>query len=144
MNRRYGIIILIILIVVPGLFGCSKPPEGKVIITEQQFFIRRDSSYAYVVDARGKIQNVGDVDVKRIVVTGYCRSCDDALAPGRWMGTGGERTADQKAVISYLSVGEQAEFAFKGVAFFYNRVPEPPAKMPGVMEVVIESFETVR
>lgn len=144
MDRRYATFLMIMMIVCPGLFSCSKPKEGKVAVTEQQFFIRQDSDHAYVVDARGKIQNIGDADVKRIVLTGYCRSCDDALAPGRWMGAGKDRTSDQKAVISYLSVGEEAAFEFKGVAFIYQFRPEPPDRMPDAMEVVVESFETVR
>ncbi|RJP37688.1 MAG: hypothetical protein C4548_14020 [Desulfobacteraceae bacterium] len=131
-------------IVFLSVLSCGKPKEGKVIITEQEFFLRQDSSHAYVVDARGKVQNVGDVDVRRIVLTGYCRSCDDALAPGRWMGAGEDRTSDQKAVVGYLSVGEKAEFTFKGVAFIYQLVPEPPAQMPDTMEIIVESFETVR
>lgn len=127
-----------------GLPACGKPKEGKVIVTEQQFFIRQDSSHAYVVDARGKVRNIGDVDVKRIVVTGECSSCGEALAPGRWMGPGDERTSDQTAVIDYLSVGEQGDFEFRGVAFIYQLVPEPPEAMPEVMNIVIESFETVQ
>lgn len=143
MGRRYGLLLLMATVGFLCLFACEKPKEGKVMVTEQKFFIRQDSSHAYVVDARGKVQNIGDVDVKRIVVTGECMGCDEALAPGRWMGPGDERTTDQKAVINYLSIGDQADFEFRGVAFIYQLAPEPPTEMPDGMQVVIESFETV-
>ena len=142
-NYRYSLFLLIMAGLL-SLLACEKPKEGKVIITEQEFLVRQDSSHAYVVDAKGKVQNIGEVDVKRVVLTGECMGCGDALAPGRWMGPGEERTANQKAIISYLSVGEQANFEFKGVAFIYQLEPEPPTELPDGMQVVIETFDTVQ
>ncbi len=142
MNHRYCLFLLIIMGSL-SLLACEKSKEGKVMVTEQEFFLRQDSSHAYVVDARGKVQNIGDADVKRVVLTGECMSCDEALAPGRWMGPGEERTEDQKDMINYLSVGEKADFEFRGVAFIYQLVPEPPTEIPDGLQVIIESFETV-
>jgi hypothetical protein len=135
--------ILFLFIFALMLFSCSKPKEGKVVVTVQEFFIRQDSPNAYVMDAKGKIKNVGEADVKNVVVTGLCPSCGDALAPGRWMGPGKDKTPDQKDVISYIPVGQEEEFAFRGVAFIYNLVAEEPKEKPEKMEVVIESFEVV-
>lgn len=140
--RRY-LLLMIAGIVFLSLLSCDKPKEGKVIITEQEFFLRQDNANAYVVDARGKVQNIGDVDVKRIILSGKCLGCQDEMIPGHWMGPGEERTANQKAVINYLSMGDQADFEFRDVAFIYQLVPEPPAELPDGLQVIVESFETV-
>ena len=137
-------ILIGLLLIVPLLFSCSKPKEGKVEVTSQEFFIRQDNPHAYVMDAKGKIKNVGEVDVKNVVVTGYCRSCVQTLAPGRWFVSGTEKTPDQKDTINYLSVGQEAEFSFRGVAFIYNTTAEEPKERPQQLEVEIESFETVK
>jgi len=143
-KSRFLIYISLLILAVLILFSCSKPKEGKVVVTEQAFSIRKDSPSAYVIDAKGKIKNVGKVDVKNVVVTGSCPSCGEALAPGRWMGPGQEKTPDQKAVINYIPAGQEAEFSLRGVAFIYNTVPEEPKEKPEKMEVVVESFETVK
>ena len=105
--------------------------------------VRQDSESAYVIDARGKVKNVGEVDVKSIIVTGFCRSCGLLINPGNWFVSDIEKTPEQKDIISYLPVGAEEDFSFKGVAFIYNIVPEMPETVPETMEVVIESFETV-
>jgi len=125
------------------IFSCGQKKEGKVIVTESEFVVRQDSEYAYVIDARGKVKNVGMVDVKNLVVTGYCRSCGELVNPGNWFVSEYEKTSDQKDIISYLSVDAEEEFSFRGVAFIYNKVPEQPETIPEVMEVVVESFEVV-
>jgi hypothetical protein len=142
-SSRFIVPMTIFIIAFSMLFSCGKPKEGKIEVTEQTFSIRKDSPNAYVMDAKGKVRNVGEVDVKNVVVTGSCPSCDEALAPGRWMGPGQDKTPDQKCVINYIPAGQEQEFSFKGVAFIYNLVPEEPQKKPEIMKVVVESFEVV-
>jgi hypothetical protein len=142
-TNRLIIKMTILFIAALMLFSCSKPKEGKVVVTEQEFIIRQDSPNAYVMDAKGKVKNIGEVDVKNVVVTGLCPSCGEALAPGRWMGPGQDKTSDQKDIINFIPVGQEEEFAFRGVAFIYNLVAEEPKEKPEKMEVVIESFEVV-
>ena len=67
----HGRLILFIAILVAGgvfFFSCSKPKEGKVEVTEQEFILRQDNENAYVMDARGKVKNIGEVDVLLQVV----------------------------------------------------------------------------
>nr|MDA3896527.1 hypothetical protein [Desulfobacteraceae bacterium] len=87
--------------------------------------------------------NVGDVDVKQLVVTGYCRSCGELINPGNWFVSDIEKTPEQKDTISYLAAGAEEEFNVRGVAFIYNMVPEMPETTPENMEVIIESFVVV-
>ena len=124
--------------------SCSdKRIEGKVIVTESEFVVRQDNEKAFVIDAKGKVKNVGEVDVKQVVVTGYCRSCGLLINPGNWFISEYEKTPDQKDIISYLAVGAEEEFSFRGVAFIYNTVAQMPETIPENMEIVIESFEPV-
>ena len=139
--QRVLLALLLFVIVACGI-SCAEKKQGKVVITQHEFVLRQDKDHSYVVDARGKVKNVGDVDVKRIVVTGYCRSCSEVWTVGKWFVSGAEKTPDQKDIISYLPVGQEAEFSFAGVADIYYQGETPP-EMPENMEVVIESFETV-
>lgn len=125
--------------------SCTEKKEGKVIVTEQSFSIRKDAEYNWVIDARGKIRNVGDVDVKKIVVTGYCRSCGEIWNAGVWVVSNTvEKLPEQKDVISFLAAGDEAEFIVQEVAFFFRPGgPGPEGMMPEKLEVVIESFETM-
>ncbi|RJP86608.1 MAG: hypothetical protein C4518_13600 [Desulfobacteraceae bacterium] len=124
------------------IFSCGEKKEGKVVVSESKFVIRQDSEKAYVIDAVGKVKNVGEVDVKNIVVTGNCRSCIEMIKPGYWFVSGTEKTPEQKDTISYLPVGAEETFSFKEVAFMYNMVSEKPESMPEQLEVVVESFDT--
>jgi len=140
-NGRFFVLLVYFMIVSLCLCSCEKK-EGKVIVLEQEFNLRQDTEYSYVMDAKGKIKNEGEVDLKNIVVTGHCRSCDETLVPGHWMVSPEiEKTKDQIDSISYLPAGAEEEFNFNGVAFIYNKVPEEPTELPQDMEVVIESFE---
>lgn len=127
------------------IVSCSQKKEGKVIVTEQAFSIRQDAEYNWVIDARGKIKNVGDVDVKKVVVTGYCRSCSEIWNAGIWVVSNDvDKLPEQKDVISFLATGEEKEFSFKEVAFFFRPGgPGPEGMMPEELEVVVLSFETV-
>lgn len=142
-SQRNVITLCFLLAVCIGLLSCSEKKEGKVIITESEFVVRQDNEKAFVIDAKGKVKNVGDVDVKQLVVTGYCRSCGELINPGNWFVSEYEKTPDQKDTISYLATGAEEEFSFRGVAFIYNMVAEKPETIPDNMEIVIESFETV-
>jgi hypothetical protein len=142
-RRGFGIVLCGVLAACLWIVSCGEKKEGKVIVIEQEFVLRQDSDKAYVMDARGKVKNVGEADVKNVVVTGYCRSCGELINPGNWFVSDIEKTPDQKDTISYLPVNAEEEFSFNGVAFIYNTVPEEPATIPEKMEVVVESFETV-
>jgi len=142
-RQRVAIVICFLLAACFSILSCSEKKDGKVIVTESEFVVRQDSANAYVIDAKGKVKNVGEVDVKNLVVTGYCRSCGELINPGNWFVSEYEKTPDQKDTISYLTVDAEEEFSFKGVAFIYNTVPEQPETIPEKLEIVIESFETV-
>ncbi len=142
--QRSVIIVCFFLLVSMGLVSCSEKKEGKVIVTESEFVVRQDNEKAFVIDAKGKVKNVGDVDVKKLVITGYCRSCGELINPGNWFVSEYEKTPDQKDTISYLAAGAEEEFSFRGVAFIYNMVAEMPETVPENMEIVIESFEVVK
>jgi NMD protein affecting ribosome stability and mRNA decay len=143
--NRLPAFFLLVLIACIGLVSCAEKKEGKVIVTEQEFSIRQDAEYNWVIDAKGKIRNVGEVDVKKVVVTGYCRSCSEIWTAGRWLRNDGvEKFPEQKDVINYLTTGTEEEFSFKEVAFYFRPGgPGPEGKMPENLEVVVESFETV-
>jgi hypothetical protein len=145
--KRPVVILLFCLFVITGLVSCTEKKEGKVIVIEQEFSVRQDAEYNWVIDAKGKIRNVGDVDVKKVVVTGYCRSCGEILTAGRWFINDIEfipKTPEQKDVISYLSAGDEEEFSFREVAFYFHQSGQSPGEtLPDSLEVIIESFETV-
>ena len=142
-SKRKYMILLFILVASLAFGACAEKKEGKVIITEQKFTIRQDAEFNWVVDASGKIRNVGDVDVKKVVVTGYCRSCGEVLTAGVWYINDVPKTAEQKDVISYLPAGDEEPFSFREVAFYFNQSGQAPEGLPEKLEVVIESFETV-
>jgi len=144
--NRLAVIFLFCLFLITGLVSCTEKKEGKVIVTEQEYSIRQDAEYNWVIDAKGKIRNVGEVDVKKVVVTGYCRSCSEIWSAGKWLISGDsiEKSSEQKDVISYLTAGNEEEFSFREVAFFFRPGgPGPEGVIPENLEVVIESFETV-
>lgn len=125
------------------LVSCEKKkPEGKVVVSEQEFVLRQDKENSYVIDAKGKIKNIGEVDVKNAVVTGYCRSCGEEWIPGRWF-VGAEKLPEQKAIISNLPAGGEADFYFKGITDILLTSGSPAPAMPEKLEAVVESFEVV-
>jgi hypothetical protein len=144
-GRQAAILIFCSMLAV-SLFSCGKPKEGKVIISDQEFSIRQDSKYKrnWNIDAKGKVKNVGEVDVKNVVVTGYCRSCGESVISGEWFISNIDKMPNQKDVIAYLPVGAEEEFNFEEVAFMMEQSGRTPDKMPDKMECVIISFETVQ
>ena len=75
-----------------------------------------------------------------MIVTSYCRSCTEVWGTGKWF-TGPEKTKDQKDIISYISVGNEKEFRFTGVAELFYYKGENPPELPEKIEIVIESLK---
>ena len=144
-GRQIIVLTFCFMIAMP-LFGCqkAKPKKGAVIIENQEFSMRQENKYNWTIDARGKVKNVGDVDVKNVVVSGYCPSCGKTIMPDVWSEYQVAKAPDQKDIINYLPVGAEKEFSFKEVAFLMTQVGKTPAKMPDKMECKILSFETVQ
>ena len=67
--QRYVVVLILSMVMTFCLVSCEKKKQGKVVITEQEFVLRQDKENSFTIDARGKIKNVGDADVKRVVVT---------------------------------------------------------------------------
>lgn len=128
------------------LVSCEKKKavkEGKLVVTEKEFVAQQDSEYTWSINAAGKIKNVGEVDVKKVVITGYCRSCSERMIIGQWYVTEMEKIPEQKDIISYLAVGDEREFRFKGIAYSYIQPGIKLEKLPENLEISIESFEIV-
>ena len=143
-NRRILSIVFCLVITIIVLCSCSKEKvKGEVVITDKEMTIRKVSDYSFVVDGAGKIKNVGKVDVKQVVVTGYCRSCGEAFIGGTWFISDIDKTDIQKDTISYIPVGGEEEFSFKEVAFYFSQAGDSPESLPENIEFVIESFESV-
>lgn len=122
--------------------GCAKEKKtGKVEITGHELVIKQDSTNSFAVNAKGKLKNVGSTDLKNIVVTGYCRSCQEIFVTGKWFISDVDKTPDQKAVINYLTPGSEESFEFKGIAFYFAPSGSKPDKLPEKIDLVIESFE---
>lgn len=117
---------------------------ARLEISEVAYDLRQTHENSYVLDAKGKIRNVGEVDVKRVVITGYCRSCVLAFTSHRWFTSDCDKTENQKDIISYLPAGGEEEFSFEEVAFYFTHEKKPPEDRPENLEVVIESFDTVK
>jgi hypothetical protein len=139
-----NLLIAFFLISICLVMACSKPKEGKVVISEQEFSIRKDAENSWVIDAKGKVKNAGEVDVKNVTVTGYCRSCGEVFTMGAWYVSDYEKTPEQKDVIGYLPAGAEEEFSFTGVAFLPDQTGKGPDKLPDVLECEVVSFETVK
>jgi hypothetical protein len=142
-NRVKILLIIILLVSTCLILACSKPKEGKVTVSSQEFSIRNDSKNSWVVDAKGKVKNAGEVDVKNVVVTGYCRSCGEVFTNGVWYVSEYDKTPEQKDIIGYLPVGAEEEFSFTGVAFLPDQSGKGPDKLPDILECKVISFETV-
>lgn len=143
--KSYQRCIILILTMVLGLclFSCENKKQGKVIIAEQEFVLRQEKKNSFTIDAMGKIKNVGEVDVKKVVITGYCRSCGEVWIPGKWFISRIEKMPHQKDIINYIAVGDEESFSFKGITDMFLRDGQKSPEMPEELEVVIESFETV-
>ncbi|RJP85131.1 MAG: hypothetical protein C4518_17390 [Desulfobacteraceae bacterium] len=130
------------------LFSCSKEPvkadPKSLVISDIEYSIRQTHENSYVLDAKGKIKNTGKLDVKSLVVTGYCKSCVLEFTSHKWFTSDCEKTENQKKIISYLSAGAESEFSFEEVAFYFTSEKVPPEKIPEKIEIQAVSFDTVQ
>lgn len=162
---RFLLLSCFLSIVVFSLVSCEKKKEGKLEVMEHSFQLRQFSDNGWAIDAIGKIKNVGEVDVKRVAVTGRCLTCVDVWVPGKWfvateqeditvtdkkevvqtIGSGEEELRfDQIDIISYIAAGNEEDFSFKEIAYFYTpSVDSKPDPMPDSLEIEIKSFEIV-
>lgn len=142
-NIRWFSVMIGILLIFSAI-GCNKEKKtANLKVTEQELVLRQDSPNSFVLDARGRVKNMGETDVKRLVITGYCRSCQEIFVNGQWFVSEVEKTEDQKDVISYLTPGNEEEFKFTGVAFYFTQRGEKPEVLPEDVEIVIDSYEVV-
>ncbi len=144
MRTFAGLSVLFLVFLAASLMivSCGEKKQGRVVVAEQEFVMRQDTENSWVMDAKGKVKNVGEADVKKVVVTGYCNSCGEAIVNGKWFVSDYEKTPEQKDTISYLAAGDEEEFSFRGVAFIMDQSGEEPSP-PEDMEVEVVSFETV-
>jgi len=141
--RKFLIVFFLFISTCLCFYSCEKKKEGKVIISEQEFVLRQDKEHSFVVDAKGKLKNVGEVDVKNVVVTGDCKACSEVFNVGMWFVSGTDKMPEQKDTVSYISAGNEEEFNFKGVANIYNQPGQSTPEIPDSLEIIIESFEAV-
>jgi hypothetical protein len=139
-NLKFGFSCLLIFLC-SCLLACQKPKEAEVIVTSQEYAIDRVTEWGFEITAKGKIQNIGEVDVKNIVVTGGCQSCGESLLIGTWFISDIEKLPDEQDVINYLAVGQKADFSFTGVAMYVSNDKQPPQTMPEKLETSVVSFE---
>ncbi len=144
-HLRLAMLLFFVMFLSLGLYACNKEKKvGKVVVIEKEFNIVKSGKYSFSLDVKGKVKNVGDVDLKSVVVTGYCRSCDEIMISDTWYATQEVRSTEQRDVISYLAVGAKEDFNFHDIAFYYTQLgAEPSENLPEGLEIVIESFETV-
>lgn len=139
---KQAAILSILLIPFIFLSSCNNSPkEAKLQITKQEFTIRKDG-VVWVVDAKGKIKNIGEVDVKNVEVTGYCRSCGMVMVSNVWYVDDYEKMPEQKYNINHIQAGTEEEFIFKNVAYYFDS-SSGPEKLPEKLECVIVSYEII-
>ena len=92
----------------------------------------------------GPVKNIGDVDVKKVAVTGNCLSCSEIIRyDGSWIySLDTKKTAEQLPVINYIPIGEEKKFIISNIAYCGTSSGQPPENFPEQVEVVVVSFET--
>ena len=143
------------------LFSCEKPKQGKVVVSEYDLYTERVTKSGFELCARGKVKNIGEVDVKNVAVTGNCLECGDVYKyDGSWVNPPDmgniadqqsdthfipdmEKSADQQPVINYIPIGKEEEFIIKNIAYAPTKLGQSPKEIPEKIEVIVVSFETV-
>lgn len=130
-----------------ALTGCSKKEvkKGRVAIKNYQYVVRQDTPHVFAVDAVGTVQNVGDCDVKHIVIVGVCTSCQKKWIEGKWFTSDVPPSKDEEGTVGYLSKGSTAKFRVKDIAMMMHKDnATKPSNLPDKMELKILSFEAVQ
>lgn len=141
-------LVLIYCLAACCLIACEggNKESGKVIVSGHEFWMEKDSKNSFSLNVKGKIKNIGPVDLKNIVVTGRCKGCDTIVTAGKWFANRDKELVlpEQKDTISFLGKGKEVEFKFKTIAAYFGSETEttPAAQYPDGLEVYIESFET--
>jgi hypothetical protein len=137
-------IIVIFVFVLMVSVSCSEPPiEGKVEIIEQEFSLEKDGT-VWIINAKGTVKNVGEVDVKRVVVSGFCESCGDILTAGVWYRSVYEKEPHQKDIIGYIAKGAKEEFNFSEIAYYFDHNGSKPDFLPEDFGCKVLSFESIQ
>ena len=143
-SDRTIVICCLLVVLSVCLFSCEKPKQGKVIVSEYDFYIERVTKTGFELCAKGKVKNVGEVDVKKVAVTGNCLSCTEIIRyDGSWIySPDTEKTAEQQPVINYIPIGAEEEFTIETIAYGGDSSKQPPENIPEKLEVIVVSFET--
>jgi len=165
-NLRIAILAGCLLICFFWCVACEKKKEGELEVTQKTYHLTQFSDNGWSIDATGMVKNIGEVDVKRVVVTGVCKSCIEVWTPQKWFsysqnedivsseqkdvvetigsGLAEDSSFDQKDIIGYIATGEEQPFSFKEFAYFYTQSPNQKPEMPPEeeLDIIIESFET--
>jgi hypothetical protein len=142
-SGRTIVICCLLIVLSVCLFSCEKPKQAKLIVTEHEFFIKKITDNGFDLCAKGKVKNVGEVDVKRVVVTAKCLSCIETFGWDKgWSHSPGQgKTAEQQQIINYIPTGAEEAFSFSGIAIAGTTSGQQPENMPEQLEVIIVSFE---
>jgi len=138
------------------LFSCEKQRQGKVIVSEYDFYIERVAKTGFKLCAKGKVKNVGVVDVKNVVVSGNCLTCNGVYRyDGSWLNPPDTAKSveqqpaikdipigKEEAFINYLPTGKEEAFIIKNIAYAPVKLNQLPKRIPKKLEVVVVSFET--
>ncbi len=141
---RTIVICCLLMVLSVCLFSCEKPKQGKVVVSEYDFYIERVTKTGFELCAKGKVKNVGEVDVKNVAVTGNCLSCTEVYRyDGSWINPPDTvKGADQQPVINYIPIGKEEKFIIKNIAYAPVKLKQSPKEIPEKLEVVVVSFET--
>ena len=147
MNIRFVSLIAFVLLTGAAFLlpGCGeKTVEAELVISNEEFAITQIGATSYTVTARGMIRNVGDVDVRNVVIAAGCSSCGTAFRQARWYEPEVEKTDEQKTVIRFLGKGERANYEVTGAAFLSTAGGPPPTELPETLGAYIISYEVAK
>jgi hypothetical protein len=146
-SRKVIFSIVLCLLITCCLTSCNKEQKvGTLQILETEYSLEKDDEKTTIsLNVKGRIRNTSPYDIKKIVVTGRCKSCSEVMLSGRWFVTQEDKSGDQKDTISYISAGTDESFRFNGIAYFFKSTStEIPETYPEGLEIYVESFITVQ